>query len=49
MRRLAAALGLALAGGQVLDVIARDATGSETGPQPLVIDYDALTACPVTL
>jgi hypothetical protein len=41
--------GLALAGGQVLDVIARDATGAETGPQPLVIDYDALTACPVTL
>jgi hypothetical protein len=41
--------GLALAGGQVLDVVARDATDAETGPQPLVIDYDALTACAVTL
>ena len=40
--------GLALAGGQVLDVIARDATGSEMGPQPLVVDYDALAACVVT-
>jgi hypothetical protein len=43
--------GLALAGGQVLDVIARDedGLGFEMGPQPLVIDYDALSACPVTL
>lgn len=40
--------GLALAGGQVLDVIARDATGAEVGPQPLVVDYDALAACAVT-
>jgi len=32
----------------VLDVIARDATGAEVGPQPLVVDYDALTACVVT-
>lgn len=37
--------GLGLAGGQVLDVIARDATGAEVGPQPLVVDYDALAAC----
>ena len=41
-------IGLALAGGQVLDVIARDATGAEVGPQPLVVDYDALAACVVT-
>jgi hypothetical protein len=35
--------------GQVLDVIARDATGEETGPQVLVVDYDALDACVVAL
>jgi hypothetical protein len=33
--------------GQVLDVIARDATGDETAPQVLVVDYDALDACAV--
>jgi len=33
--------------GQVLDIIARDATGEEVGPQVLVIDYDALDACAV--
>ena len=33
--------------GQVLDVIARDATGMEMGPQVLLIDYDALSACAV--
>lgn len=36
-----------LAGGQVLDVIARDATAMEMGPQPLVIDYASLDACVV--
>jgi hypothetical protein len=40
---------LALSGGEVLDVIARDAAidGSEGAlPQLIVIDYAALTACP---
>ena len=35
--------------GQVLDVIARDATGAETAPQVLLINYDALDACAVAL
>jgi len=35
------------AAGQVLDIIARDATGEEVGPQVLVIDYDSLDACVV--
>lgn len=35
--------------GQVLDVIARDATGAETAPQVLLIDYDAVSACAVAL
>lgn len=34
--------------GQVLDVIARDAKASETGPQALLIDYDNLQDCVVT-
>ncbi len=34
--------------GQVLDVIARDAFGSETAPQVEAIDYDLVTACVVT-
>ncbi len=33
--------------GQVLDIIARDATGEEVGPQVTVIDYDLLDACVV--
>ena len=33
--------------GMVLDVVARDATGMEMGPQVLVIDYDNLTECAV--
>ena len=37
---------LNLVGGEVLDVIARDATGDETGPQPVVIDYSTVEACP---
>ena len=40
--------GFPLAGGQVLDVVARDAMGMEVGPQPLVIDYAAVNACVVT-
>lgn len=39
--------GFVLAGGDVLDVVARDATDAEMGPQPLVINYDALDACVV--
>lgn len=35
------------AAGQVLDVIARDATGMEMLPQVLLIDYDALNECVV--
>jgi hypothetical protein len=35
--------------GQVLDVVARDATGMEMGPQIAVIDYDALNECEVAL
>jgi hypothetical protein len=41
--------GLALSGGEVLDVIARDAeTDGSEGPLPqlIVIDYASLTACP---
>jgi hypothetical protein len=34
--------------GQVLDVVARDAMGMETGPQVLLIDYNNLNACVVT-
>ena len=33
--------------GMVLDVVARDATGMEMGPQVLVIDYENLTPCAV--
>jgi hypothetical protein len=33
-------------GGEVLDVIARDATGGEVGPQTLIIDYSSVPACP---
>ena len=33
--------------GQVLDIIARDATGEETLPQALVIDYDGVEDCVV--
>ena len=33
--------------GQVLDVIARDATGMEEGPQVLLVNYDELSACEV--
>jgi hypothetical protein len=33
--------------GQVLDIIARDATGMEMGPQVLLINYDDLSACAV--
>ena len=33
-------------GGEVLDVIARDAFGEETLPQAVVIDYSAVAACP---
>ncbi len=33
-------------GGEVLDVIARDATGAETAPQAVVIDYAAVPVCP---
>jgi hypothetical protein len=33
--------------GQILDVIARDATDMEMAPQVLLIDYDALAACAV--
>jgi len=42
-------LGLNFAGGEVLDVIARDPStdGSEgTLPLPLIIDYSAVSACP---
>lgn len=42
-----AVTGFALAGGEVLDIVARDATGMEVGPQPLVIDYAAVNACVV--
>ena len=38
--------GLAFTGGEVLDVIARDPEGEETGPQPVIIDYSTVTACP---
>lgn len=38
--------GLAFTGGEVLDVIARDPEGAETGPQPVIIDYSAVPACP---
>jgi len=38
--------GLAFTGGEVLDVIARDPEGTETGPQPVIIDYSAVPACP---
>lgn len=34
--------------GQILDVIARDATGMEMGPQVLAIDYETVNACVVT-
>ena len=37
---------LDFAGGEVLDVIARDATGAETAPQAVVIDYASVAACP---
>jgi len=37
---------LNFAGGEVLDVIARDATGGEVGPQTLIIDYSSVPACP---
>ena len=37
--------GLSFTGGEVLDVIARDATGSETAPQAVVIDYSAISSC----
>jgi hypothetical protein len=37
---------LDFAGGEVLDVIARDAFGEETLPQAVVIDYSAVAACP---
>lgn len=37
---------LEFTGGEVLDVIARDAEGTETGPQPVVIDYATVPACP---
>jgi hypothetical protein len=42
-----AVTGLAFTGGEVWDVIARDPIiGSmEVGPQALVVDYDAVTAC----
>jgi hypothetical protein len=33
--------------GQILDIIARDAFGEETAPQPLVIDYDLVASCAV--
>lgn len=33
--------------GQVLDIIARDATGEETLPQAEIIDYDAIDECVV--
>ena len=36
----------AFTGGEVLDVIARDATGTETGPQVVLIDYSDIDACP---
>jgi hypothetical protein len=39
--------GFILSGGDVLDVVARDATDAEMGPQPLVIDYETLDACVV--
>lgn len=40
--------GVALSGGEVWDVIARDPAGAEVGPQPLVIDYGSdLPACTV--
>ena len=38
--------GLVFAGGEVLDVIARDPVGTETLPQPVVIDYSSVAACP---
>jgi len=38
--------GLEFTGGEVLDVIARDPEGQETGPQPVIIDYAAVPACP---
>lgn len=40
--------GFDTAPGQILDVVARDAFGTETAPQVLAIDYDALNACVVT-
>ena len=44
-----AATGIAFAGGEVWDVIARDPMAMETGPQPLIIDYDAdLGTCDVS-
>jgi hypothetical protein len=40
--------GVALSGGEVWDVIARDPAGAEVGPQPLIIDYGSdLPACAV--
>ena len=38
--------GLSFTGGEVLDVIARDATGDEVLPQAVVIDYSTIDACP---
>lgn len=38
--------GLDFAGGEVLDVIARDPDEGETLPQPVVIDYSSIDACP---
>ena len=37
---------LNFAGGEVLDVIARDATGAEVGPQTVIVDYATVAACP---
>lgn len=38
--------GLGFTGGEVLDVIARDPIDEETLPQPVVIDYSTIDACP---
>ncbi|MEJ2274655.1 MAG: DUF4397 domain-containing protein [Woeseiaceae bacterium] len=37
---------LSFSGGEVLDVIARDPVDGETLPQPVVIDYSSVAACP---
>ena len=37
------------AGGQILEVIARDAFGDETVPQAVIIDYDAIEDCVVEI